>query len=75
MANSDLDRCDYCDKVFRRRNGKHRFCSDRCREAYANRQDKGCMFRDGVECKFQVCECCGWNPMVEEQRLRKLGVV
>ncbi len=32
-----------------------------------------CKFRKtGVECDDNVCEWCGWNPAVEEKRIRKL---
>ena len=32
-----------------------------------------CKFRECVECdSFSICEICGWNPAVEEERKKKL---
>lgn len=32
-----------------------------------------CKFRESVECdSLSICEICGWNPAVEEERKKKL---
>lgn len=30
-----------------------------------------CQYRKGVECGIRNCEKCGWNPEVEERRIKK----
>lgn len=32
-----------------------------------------CKFRGNIECdSYSICEICGWNPAVEEERKKKL---
>ena len=31
-----------------------------------------CKFRFGVECSSNACEKCGWNPIVEADRIEKM---
>ena len=41
-------------------------------ERKVNMNEPYCKFRFGVECSSNACEKCGWNPIVEADRIEKM---
>lgn len=41
-------------------------------EREVNMNEPYCKFRFGVECSSNACEKCGWNPIVEADRIEKM---
>ena len=78
--------CEYCgkEKTVNTKKEVHRFCSKSCggkatmrrlhpeRKSESNYKPHVCRYNEGVYCNRTACDGCGWNPMVAEDRMKKI---
>lgn len=70
--------CLNCGKEGTSNYSGQRYCCYQCREQYrdAHRRPvapyEKCRFNDGVACEGGDCDHCGWNPVVEKWRRRRI---
>ena len=68
--------CIVCGKkgIDRSNKNTQKYCSKECanKARYGKREEKPCLYNEGVACSAQKCSKCGWNPEVEKKRKEKL---
>ena len=53
-----------------------KYCSKKCNKAYKRRESywqsrAQCPHNEMVECAMRACSRCGWNPIVQQERIDK----
>lgn len=70
-------RCATCHKrgLDKSRNGRQRFCSVKCSNAYFTQKrygTKSCPYNPALDCKEHKCSTCSWNTSVAKMRVEAL---
>lgn len=72
--------CPKCGAEFTKRTTNQKFCSKKCKTAFAGQKKRDtlaergtdCPYNDGLYCTDAKCETCGWNPEIAKRRLAAL---